>query len=92
MPPAPRRTNGRRQLPTNIVYRSIQAAGGPGALCITLGISQRTLWRWRRVGMVTDPVALLTWVALIHPEPDRQLALARALVGLPRRPHASAAV
>ena len=85
MPRAPRRPNGRRQLPTNIVYRSIQAAGGPGALATALGVSLRTLWRWRRVGAVTDSVALLTWVALIHHEPDRQLALARALAGLPRR-------
>ena len=92
MPRAPRRTNGRRQLPSNIVYRSIQAAGGPGALATALGVSLRTLWRWRRVGAVTDPVALLTWVALVHPEPDRQLALARALAGLPRHPRASAKV
>jgi len=80
----PRRPNGRRRLPSNVVYRSIQAAGGPSAVCRALGISLPTLARWRRTGRVTDARAVLLWVALVHPEPGPQLALARALVGVRR--------
>ncbi len=78
----PRRPNGRRRLPSNAVYRAIQAAGGPTAVCQALGISLPTLQRWRRTGRVSDPVALLKWAALVHPEPAAQLALARALAGV----------
>ena len=80
----PRRRNGRRRpvLPANIVYRTIQATGGWVAVEQALGISRATLRRWRRVGHVPDPQALLTWAALLQPEPTRQLALARQLAGL----------
>jgi transposase-like protein len=81
-----RRHDGRRRLPSNVVFRAIRAAGGPSAVCEALGISLATLARWRRVGRVSDPRAVLEWAALIHPEPAAQLALARALAGL--RPHA----
>lgn len=81
--------NGRRRsrpvLPRNIVYRSIQAAGGSTTLLQALGISAPTLKRWRRAGRVSDPVAVLEWAALLHAEPARQLALARALAGCRRR-------
>jgi hypothetical protein len=50
-----------------------------------LDISLPTLNRWRRAGHVPDPQALLRWAALLEPEPIRQLALARALAGCPRR-------
>lgn len=88
MAPRARRPNGRRQLPTNAVYEAIQAAGGPSAVCRLLDVSVATLARWRRAGRVTDPAALLTWVARVHPRrPRRQLLLARRLAGLePRRP------
>jgi hypothetical protein len=82
----PRRRNGRRRLPSNIIYRSIQATGGPSAVCTALGISLATLARWRRVGRVTDAAAVLQWAALLQAEPTRQLLLARALAGYPRRP------
>jgi hypothetical protein len=70
----------------NIVYRSIQAAGGPTALCHALGVSLGTLARWRRDGMVSDARAVLRWAALVHDDPAAQLALAQALAGarLPR--------
>jgi hypothetical protein len=80
----PHRRNGRRQLPSNVVYRAIQAADGPTAVCAALGISLPTLNRWRRVGRVSDARAVLTWAALLHADPARQLALARALAGLRR--------
>ena len=74
-------------LPSNVVYRSIWAAGGPSAVCRALGISIPTLHRWRRVGRMDDSRAVLTLVALIHPDdPAAQVALARQLAGLPRVP------
>jgi len=76
--------NGRRRLPSNIVYRSIQAAGGPSRVCAALGISLPTLARWRRAGRVSDARAVLEWAALIHAEPAAQLTLARALAGYGR--------
>jgi len=82
----PRRPNGRRRLPSNAVYRAIQAAGGPSAVCRALGISLPTLARWRRAGRVTDARAALAWAALVHVEPAPQLALARALAGVRRDP------
>ena len=82
----PRRRDGRRRLPSNVVFRAIRAAGGPSVVCEALGISLATLARWRRVGRVSDPRAVFTWAALIHPEPLAQLDLARALAGLPRAP------
>jgi hypothetical protein len=85
MAPRPRRPNGRRRLPRNDVYDAIQAAGGPSAVCGLLGISLATLARWRRVGRVSDPAALLRWAAAIHPEVlERQLALAWRLAGIRR--------
>jgi hypothetical protein len=81
----PRRANGRRRLPSNAVYRAIQAAGGPSAVCAALAISLPTLARWRRVGRVSDARAVLLWVALVHADPVAQLALARQLAGLSRR-------
>ena len=84
-PPARRRHNGSRRLPSNIVYRSIQAGGGPTALHRALGISARTLWRWRRDGIVTDARAVLEWARRIHPQDgSAQLRLARRLAGLDR--------
>lgn len=77
-----RRRNGRLRLPSNAVYRTIQATGGPNATTEALGISLATLARWRRSGVVRDAPTLLRWVALAHPEPTRQLALARRLAGL----------
>jgi DNA-binding transcriptional regulator YdaS (Cro superfamily) len=83
----PRRRDGRRRLPSNAVFRAIQAAGGPSAVCRALGVSLPTLARWRRAGRVSDPEAVLTWAALVHPEAEAQLALAWALAGVrwPRR-------
>ena len=81
----PRRRDGRRRLPSNAVFRAIQAAGGQTAVCRALGVSLATLARWRRVGVVRDARAVLEWAALIHAEPAAQLALARALAGLGRR-------
>jgi hypothetical protein len=73
----------RPRIPPNIVYRSIRAAGGPTALRKALGVSEATLKRWRRAGVVSDGRAVLAWVALIHSTPVEQLRLARRLVGLP---------
>jgi hypothetical protein len=83
----PRRRNGRHRprLPRNIVYRTIQATGGPTAVERALGISTPTLKRWRRAGVVPDARAVLTWAALRHTDPGAQLALARALAGCDRR-------
>jgi len=81
--------NGRRRLPSNIVYRSIQAAGGPSALLGALGISLASLARWRRAGAVPDAQIVLEWAALVEAEPAAQLRLARRLAGLsavPRPP------
>jgi hypothetical protein len=81
------RPNGRHRprIRVNIVYRSIQATGGLTATAAALGISLPTLQRWRRTGVVLDARAVLTWAALIHSEPAAQLALSRALAGLPKQ-------
>jgi hypothetical protein len=88
--PHPRRPDGRRRprIRVNIVYRSIQAAGGPSRLAALLGVSLQTLAYWRRTGVVPNARAVFEWIALIHEEPSAQLALGRALAGLrpPRRP------
>lgn len=88
------RPNGRNRprTPVNLVYRTIQAAGGPTAVRTALAISEPTLKRWRRLGTVSAARGVLLLAALVHPEPDRQLTLARALAGLPRRPRAPAKV
>lgn len=85
-----RRHNGRTRprQPVNVVYRTIRANGGtPESVARALGVSLATLKRWRRAGRVSDPVALLHWVDLLHSEPAKQLALARKLAGCgrPRR-------
>lgn len=80
-----RRANGRRRLPSNVVYRTIHATGGPKATQERLRVSPATLARWRRAGMIRDAPAVLRWAALLHAEPGRQLALARQLAGLDRR-------
>lgn len=82
----PRRPNGRYhpRIPSNIVYRSIHAAGGPTALCRALNVSMPTVKRWRRLGRVSDAPAVLIWAATVHPTaPEEQLRLARRLAGLP---------
>jgi hypothetical protein len=84
----PRRRNGRNvpRTPVNLVYRTIQAAGGPTALCAALGVSDATLKRWRRAGVVSDARGVLEWAALVHPgAPAAQLRLARRLAGLAAR-------
>jgi|SRR5262252_3088617 len=82
--PRPRNGRNRPRIPPNLVYRTIQATGGPTAVCTGLGISEPTLKRWRRVGTVTDARAVLVWAALVHPgAPGAQLRLARRLAGLP---------
>jgi hypothetical protein len=83
-----RRKNGRNvpRTPVNIVYRMIQAAGGPTAVCAALAVSDATLKRWRRAGVVSDARAVLAWAALVHPDaPEAQLRLARRLAGLAAR-------
>jgi hypothetical protein len=85
----PRAHNGRRRLPSNAVYRAIQGAGGPSAVCKALTISLATLARWRRSGRVLDAVACLEWAALLAAEPTAQLAAARRLAGLPPQTTAS---
>jgi hypothetical protein len=85
---ARRRKNGRNRprTPVNLVYRTIQAAGGPTAVLKALGVADVTLKRWRRAGVVSDARAVLEWAALVHPgAPEAQLTLARALAGLRRR-------
>jgi len=80
-----RRPDGRRKPRTrvNVIYRSIQAAGGPSALHRALGVALPTLARWRRVGRVTDAAAVLEWAELIHPgDPAAAYQLARRLAGL----------
>lgn len=81
--------NGRNRprIPPNLIYRTIQATGGPTRVCTALGISLPTLARWRREGVVSDARAVLQWAALVHPEAaEQQLALARRLAGLPATP------
>jgi hypothetical protein len=76
--------NGRRQLPSNIVYRSIHAVGGPTAVTRALKVSLTSLARWRREGRISDARIVLEWAALIYPaQADEQLRLARRLAGLP---------
>jgi hypothetical protein len=78
------RPNGRHRprIPSNVVYRSMQAAGGRTALAKALGVSLGTLARWRSVGHLDDARAVLTWAALVHPDsPEAQLHLARQLAG-----------
>jgi hypothetical protein len=82
------RRNGRNRprTPVNLVYRTIQASGGPTAVLEALGIAEATLKRWRRLGTVSDARAVLTWAALVHPAAcELQLRLARRLAGLPGR-------
>jgi len=84
------RKNGRNRprTPPNLVYRTIQATGGPTATCAALGVSDPTLKRWRREGTVPDVRVVLEWAALVHPEAEAQLRLARRLAGLPATPRA----
>jgi len=87
------RKNGRNRprTPVNLVYRTIQATGGPTAVCTALGVSEPTLKRWRRAGVVPDARAVLAWAALVHPGAlEAQLRLARRLAGLPGAPAAHA--
>jgi hypothetical protein len=88
---APRkRPDGRRKprIRVNVIYRSIQAAGGPTALARALEVSLPTLARWRATGHLENARHVLEWAALVHEDAAAQLALARALAGLrpPRRP------
>jgi len=86
---ARRRKNGRNRprTPVNLVYRTIQAAGGPTAVLEALGVAEATLKRWRRAGVVLDARAVLTWAAVVHPGAfEAQLRLARRLAGLPVTP------
>lgn len=79
------RPNGRHRprTPVNLVYRTIQAAGGPTVVLEALGIGDATLKRWRRAGVVSDARGVLEWAALVHPSaPEAQLRLARRLAGL----------
>jgi hypothetical protein len=81
--------NGRNRprTPVNVVYRTIQGAGGPTAVCTALGISEPTLKRWRRLGTVSDARGVLLLAALVHPgAPEQQLRLARRLAGLRAAP------
>jgi len=86
----PRRTtNGRNhpRTPVNLVYRTIQATGGPTATVRALGVSMPTLKRWRALGVVSDARGVLEWAAVLHPDmPEAQLRLARRLAGLPTTP------
>jgi hypothetical protein len=73
----------------NIIYRTIQASGGPTATARALGVSLATLVRWRRDGRVSDARAVLEWAALVHPtDPAAAYQLARRLSGL--KPHSAA--
>jgi len=81
-----RRKNGRNvpRTPVNLVYRTIQATGGPTATMRVLGVSEATLKRWRREGTVQDARIVLEWAALVCPgDREAQLRLARRLAGLP---------
>ena len=84
-----RRPDGRRKPRTrvNTIYRSIQAAGGPTRLKKAIGVSLPTLARWRRVGRLTDAVAVLEWAEFVHPDnPAEAYCLARRLAGLAVKP------
>jgi len=84
-----RRQNGRNRprTPPNLVYRTIQATGGPTATIKALEVSLATLVRWRRAGVVSDARGVLVWAALVHPgAAEAQLRLARRLAGLPGAP------
>jgi hypothetical protein len=81
------RRNGRNRprTPVNLVYRTIQAAGGPTAVLEALGIAEATLKRWRRLGTVPDARGVLMLAALARPgQLEAQLQLAWRLAGLPR--------
>jgi hypothetical protein len=83
-----RKADGRHRprIPVNVVYRSIQAGGGPTALARALGVSLPTLARWRAVGRLENARHVLEWAALVHPaDPAAEVALARRLCGLPPR-------
>ena len=86
----PRRVDGRRKprIRVNVIYRSIQAAGGRTALAKALGVTVGTLATWRRIGRVEGARYVLEWAALVHPtDPAAEIALARRLAGLaPRHP------
>ena len=88
MPRARRLGNGRHKprTPVNVVYRSIQDAGGPTAAATLLGISLPTLQRWRRDGRVPDAAAVLEWAAALRSDDAAAYQLARRLAGLPPRP------
>ena len=84
---AHRNGRNRPRTPVNLVYRTIQAAGGPTAVRVALGISEPTLKRWRRGGIVSDARGVLLLAALVHPGAcEQQLRLARRLAGLPGAP------
>jgi hypothetical protein len=89
MAPRRRRPDGRRKprIRVNVVYRTIQASGGPKAVCEQLGVSLSRLAVWRRRGRLTDARTVLEWVALLHPS-DAVAAyqLARRLAGLAPAP------
>jgi len=80
-----RRPDGRRKprIAVNVVYRTIQAAGGPTAVAKALGVSRSRLAVWRREGRLTDARTVLEWAALVHPgDPTAAYQLARRLAGL----------
>jgi hypothetical protein len=79
----PRLGPSQPRLPPNFVAQHQAAGGRPRSAA--LGISQPTLKRWRRVGVVTTPL-VLRWAALLHADPAAQLAVARRLAGLPSTP------
>jgi len=86
---ARKKRNGRHKprTPVNIIYRTIQASGGPTATARALGVSLPTLVRWRKIGRVPDSASALTWAGNLHPtDGAAAYALARQLAGLaPRR-------
>jgi len=86
MPPR-RRPDGRRKprIRVNVVYRTIQATGGPKAVAAGLGVSLSRLAVWRRRGRLTDAATVLEWAELVHPgDPAAAYQLARQLAGLGR--------
>jgi len=84
MPRRPKNGRNHPRTPVNLVYRTIQATGGPTATVRALGVSMPTLKRWRGAGVVSDARGVLVWAAVLHPgAPEAQLKLARRLAGLP---------